>query len=83
MGKIAHRMNITVPANLWQRMKTTKQDGTSNVWVTRPSGHLGSLADHTVAADGAVSPSLVCPSNGCTFHEHVTLDGWAHEPAVG
>ena len=31
---------------------------------------------HTIAADGTVSPSYVCPVKGCTFHVHVRLDGW-------
>ncbi len=31
---------------------------------------------HAVEADGTVRPSLVCPTEGCSFHEHVRLDGW-------
>jgi hypothetical protein len=31
---------------------------------------------HTVADDGTVSPSLVCPFAPCTFHEFVKLEGW-------
>lgn len=31
---------------------------------------------HDVADDGAVSPSLVCPNDGCGFHEFVKLEGW-------
>ena len=36
--------------------------------------------DHTIASDGTVTPSLVCPSPNCTFHENVRLDGWPHGP---
>lgn len=32
--------------------------------------------DHTVGDDGTVRPSLVCPADGCGFHEFVKLDGW-------
>ena len=31
---------------------------------------------HTVAADGKVSPSVVCPHDGCNWHVYVRLDGW-------
>lgn len=31
---------------------------------------------HKVAADGVVTPSVVCPYPGCTFHEHVKLEDW-------
>jgi hypothetical protein len=32
--------------------------------------------NHTVADDGTVSPSYVCPFPPCTFHEFVQLDDW-------
>jgi hypothetical protein len=41
-----------------------------------PNGHYGSLLDHKIAADGTVSPSVVCPTNGCGFHDMVKLAGW-------
>lgn len=31
---------------------------------------------HDVAADGAVSPSLVCPFPPCTWHVFVQLEDW-------
>jgi hypothetical protein len=33
-----------------------------------------SLSRHTIAADGAVTPSVVCPR--CGWHAWVTLVGW-------
>lgn len=42
-----------------------------------PNGHIGSLSDHDIAPDGTVSPSVVCPHEGCTFHEFIKLEGWA------
>lgn len=47
-----------------------------------PQGHRARIntdaGGHVVAADGAVSPSCVCPGEAkpCDFHEHVRLDGW-------
>jgi hypothetical protein len=31
---------------------------------------------HKVMADGSVAPSVVCPLEGCGFHEFVTLKDW-------
>lgn len=31
---------------------------------------------HTIATDGAVSPSMVCPHQPCTFHAFIRLEGW-------
>lgn len=38
-----------------------------------PNGHIGSLADHTIGEAGIVSPSVVCPQEGCTFHQWICL----------
>lgn len=35
-----------------------------------------SLTDHKINDDGAVSPSVVCPREGCSFHEFIILEGW-------
>lgn len=40
---------------------------------------LGPGTNHTIAADGSVSPSVVCTGyrgEGCSFHEFVKLEGW-------
>jgi len=42
-----------------------------------PNGHIGSLSDHDIAADGTVSPSVVCSKEGCNFHEFIQLVDWA------
>lgn len=42
-------------------------------------GHIGVLKVpglHAVASDGTVSPSCVCPREGCDWHEAVRLVGW-------
>ena len=31
---------------------------------------------HAIAEDGTVSPSFVCVTPGCTFHEYIRLVGW-------
>lgn len=42
-----------------------------------PNGHIGMLDDHTIKDDGEVNPSVVCPKDGCDFHEWITLEGWS------
>jgi hypothetical protein len=51
-------------------------DGHCDLWCGR--GHVSLLAkdQHTVAADGTVSPSLVCPRKGCDWHVFGRLEGW-------
>ena len=44
--------------------------------VTCINGHTCTLSEHKIADDGTVSPSLVCPYDGCNFHEFVKLEGW-------
>jgi hypothetical protein len=46
------------------------------VYLRCPFGHIGDLGNHQVSIDGTVSPSVVCPKKGCTFHETVFLEGY-------
>jgi hypothetical protein len=39
-------------------------------------GGIASLAQHDIADDGTVSPSVVCPDAACDWHEHIRLDDW-------
>ncbi len=46
--------------------------------VVCPRGHESVLSGsvHSVAADGTVRPSYVCPDKNCPFHDFVQLEGW-------
>lgn len=60
-------------------------DGTRvSVYVVCPACGKTSTILHAIAADGALSPSLVCPHAGCTWHVFVRLVGWTggHVPVV-
>lgn len=39
-------------------------------------GEVGTLEDHEIEPDGTVSPSVVCPTPDCEFHEWIQLEGW-------
>ena len=45
-------------------------------------GKLFTLCDHTIADDGSVSPSVVCPNKNCDWHVYLKLLDWenAKEP---
>lgn len=49
------------------------------VLTTCDRGHQYTLP-HAVAADGTVSPSIVCADHvrGCTFHDFARLADWTH-----
>jgi hypothetical protein len=65
-----------MPARAWFKLAENKYGGIA--YVSCVNGHVCLLSSriHAVAADGTVSPSLVCPAKGCVGHEHVKLDGW-------
>jgi hypothetical protein len=54
-----------------------RSDGQKIVVTRCPNGHIGSLDDHTIAADGTVAPSVVCQVDGCDFHEFIHLENYA------
>ncbi len=60
----------------WQ--PATFEDGLPTAEFCCPAGCPCILSRHihTIAPDGAVSPSLVCPACPVGFHEYVRLDGW-------
>lgn len=52
------------------------ETGQKTVWFRCANGHYGTLGNHDIAADGTVTPSVVCPEQGCVFHDTVKLEGW-------
>lgn len=69
----------------WRRVKRgggQRADGslipelpdTASVVCSR--SHDGLIDEHEIAADGTVTPSVVCNQDGCDFHEHIRLIGW-------
>ena len=58
----------------------TAADGRRTAIAACPRcGEEASLHDHEINLSGDVEPSLQCPYPGCSFHHHVTLEGWALE----
>lgn len=69
-------------------------DGPAGHWSRHPDfpavptlwcpgcGRGASLYDHAIRPDGSVVPSVVCPFDGCQYHEFVTLQDW-EPPGTG
>lgn len=74
MIQIKHDQELTGP-NTWAVYRY--QSGRVQVVTRCANGHIGSLDDHQIASDGTVSPSVVCQSAGCDYHEFIRLDGWS------
>jgi hypothetical protein len=51
---------------------------TGQVCVRCVCRHIFNLDLHTISNVGMVSPSVVCPYKGCTFHEMVMLVGYGN-----
>jgi hypothetical protein len=64
----------TQPANSWWLHRLS--DGRQQVITRCANGHIGSLGNHRIAADGTVSPSVVCQHPGCNYHEFIRLEDW-------
>ena len=47
--------------------------------IVCPNDHLCTLESYHVMESGYVLPLVLCPIDGCPFHEFVKLEGWAEE----
>ena len=65
------------PGPSWNYLKTN--DGLT-AWLKCPNGHTTSVDNHTIDANGKVSPSVVCPGwpgiESCDWHVFIHLVGW-------
>lgn len=58
----------------WRLLKA--DDKTSALVTCAKCGRSCTLTQHTIADDGEVMPSLVCPYDNCDWHVFVKLVGW-------
>jgi hypothetical protein len=42
-------------------------------------GHLCTLESYQIQPSGLVLPLVLCPIDGCDFHEFVRLEGWIEQ----
>ena len=68
---------MRVLSTRWWRPAAKAMEHIFKAIVTCPDcGFESSLREHTIDAGGVVHPSLVCPGEGCAFHEFVRLEDW-------
>ena len=71
------RSNDYAPGT-WKGLKLA--DGSRSASFCCPGcEQLGALVDHVIFDDGRVHPSVVCPTEGCDFHEYIQLEEWQDE----
>ena len=58
----------------WKGLKA--EIGRSASLVCPECEKLAVLTGHNIKSDGTVTPSVVYPTEGCNFHEYVTLNNW-------
>lgn len=51
-------------------------NGRLRVIVVCPSCGIEGTLVHEVRTNGDVEPSMVCPHEGCSFHEFIQLEDW-------
>ena len=68
-----YRKNAALIPRSWYLFKVP---GGRSVRFCCKYGHIGTLDDHVIHADGMVVPSVWCAEPGCDFHEQLRLEGW-------
>ena len=58
----------------WKPLRT--HNGMSAMFTCPKCYTLGCLDTHGIKNTGEVWPSVVCPNEGCDFHETIQLEGW-------
>lgn len=58
----------------WRKLKLA--NGRISATIICPNKHYGALINHEILEDGTVQPSVVCPIQGCGFHDNIKLEGW-------
>ena len=75
--ELAEWKGVVGPPPLMWKSCHPRTRATFKAELTCSHGHAVSLKGHFIHANGAVSPSVVCLSPGCDFHDFVRLAGWS------
>ena len=78
-------MNVTLPRDsghwpapgTWVLVRSKERKQPTARVACVDCGQSAPIWFHEIDADGNVTPSLVCPMRGCSWHVTVTLEGWA------
>jgi hypothetical protein len=62
---------------VWLFLKTPHgRDEEHPTLICGGCGYISTMSNHTIAADGTVKPSLLCPNDECSFHVWGKLLAW-------
>lgn len=84
-GVVLHHARNDKDTGLGWWWKGFESDDLRFVIVRCPNGHDATLRNvkgdsgHSISKDGTVSPSIVCPYDGCDFHEFGKLMDWGND----
>ena len=53
-----------------------RENGERSAMLLCPKCGKAAGLSHAIADDGTVSPSVVCPYDGCDFHEFIRIMDW-------
>ncbi len=56
--------------------RIVKRDGKETVKMICPDCLSEAALNHRIEKDGTIRPSVICPSETCTFHRNVKLEEW-------
>lgn len=73
MNRILYPKDEELKPGTWNRWKVPSGH---SILFCDTNGHIGSLDDHQIKADGTVDPSVWCPDPNCNFHEWIILQNW-------
>ena len=60
----------------WMIVKLIGKKERRSVSFTCPKGHTYLLDKYKIQPNGIVLPMVLCPADGCNFHEFIKLEGW-------
>lgn len=62
------------PKGSWFPVK--RENGERSAMFICPNCGQAAGLSHEIKSDGIVHPSVVCPYEGCNFHDFIKLEGW-------
>ena len=62
----------------WKLVQIGKAQRKS-VSFTCPNGHTYLLNKYEILPNGSVHPAVLCPADGCNFHDFIKLEDWDWE----
>ena len=78
-AKFNPREVLPLPPLTWDEWMWGAENQRRTALVCCGNGHTGTAnpAVHSIDSEGYLTPSWICPFEGCDWHEFAQLEGWA------